>query len=160
MKHKLEVLTLIARELNSKNIKWVLGGSCMLYFRSIVPKFEDIDILFVEEDYERVFKIMETFGKQLKNNKNESFKTRKFLEYQIKGVDFDLMAGLLIVKDNQEFYFPLHHDVKREYELLNDTLIYLDSVENWLNYYQLMNRTEKVELILRSKLSNQSKKSV
>ena len=151
MKDKLEVLVLVAKELNKRNIKWVLGASCMLYLRSIVSTFTDIDILFLEDSYDQVKEVMDHHGIRINTDENNLFKTKKFLEYHIQGVDLDLMAGLAIVNNTKEYYFPLAKDAQSDMVLIDHTEIYLDSIENWLYYYQLMNRLDKVKLILDSK---------
>jgi hypothetical protein len=61
------------------------------------------------------------------------------------------MAGLAIVNNTKEYYFPLAKDAQSDMVLIDHTEIYLDSIENWLYYYQLMNRLDKVKLILDSK---------
>ena len=150
---KLMVLSKIAKKLNENNITWAIGASMLLYFKDITNKFNDIDIVVAEDDVESLNEIVLTFGDILPPNPNLKYRTRHFLEFKVDGVDIDVMAGFIIVKKNQEYYFPLQHGDINDYTEINGVKIPLQSISEWRKYYELMGRTEKVEMI-DSKLYN------
>lgn len=59
----------------------------------------------------------------------------------------DIMAGFVIVKDEIEYNCSLRKEQIAEYIQVNDENIPLQSLEDWRNYYDLMGRTQKVEMI-------------
>ena len=144
---KLELLQKIANDFNNENITWNLGASCMLYLRGIVTEFDDIDIMVSVDDIDKVKRIMSKYGTYQAHLPNEKYKTEHFLEYNISGIDVDIMAGFNIVRNHQEHYFPLLKTQEYDIYDLNGVAIKLASVEEWYKYYQLMNRTDKVKLL-------------
>ena len=141
-----ETLLSIARKLNSHHIKWVLGGSLMLYYEGIISQVNDIDILIKESDKQKVTDIFDQLGTKKEHEDSVSFKTPVFLEYVVGQIDVDVMGGLTITKGNINHYFPLKDDDYRTI-LIKNTVIYLDHLENWLTYYELMKREHKVKQI-------------
>jgi hypothetical protein len=73
--------------------------------------------------------------------------TTVFSEYQIAGVDIDLMAGFSIRKDGVEYPFPLRQENIVEYLEVNGESIPVESLAVWRERYALMGRSEKVALI-------------
>lgn len=144
---KLNVLSKIAKELNANNITWAIGASLLLYFKEITNEFHDIDIMVAERDVEKIKKVLLSFGKLQPKNPNKQYKTKDFMEFNIEGIDFDVMAGFMIVNDNIDYYFPLQKKNIKEYIHIQGTTIPLQSIQDWLTYYKLMNRTEKVKMI-------------
>lgn len=144
---KFIVLSRIAEELNRRNITWAIGASLLLYLKGIASDFSDIDMMIAESDVEDVKEVLLSFGQQKPANPNVQYKTKAFLEFEIDGVDIDVMAGLVIVNEGVEYYFPLEKDQIRDSAKINGTVIPLQSIEQWRTYYQLMGRTGKVDLI-------------
>lgn len=144
---KLNILSKIAEVLNENNITWAVGASLLLYFKGITHEFHDIDIMIYEGDVEKVNQILLSFGTLQPKNPNAQYKTKYFLEYNIEGVDIDIMAGFTIVGDNKEHYFPLEKNSIKNYININNVSIPLQSIEEWRTYYKLMGRVEKVKMI-------------
>lgn len=144
---KLYVLTRVARELNEAKITWAVGASLLLYLEGITDIFHDIDLMILERDIDRAVAVMERFGKPSLPNPACGFKTRRFLEYSIDGVDFDLMAGFVIVKEGVDYDCSLRPEQIKRGVTLNGVEIPLQSVRDWRRFYDLMGRTEKVEMI-------------
>ena len=144
---KLSVLEKVAKILNQNKITWATGASLLLYLKGIVDDFQDIDIMISEEDVLVVTNLLDNYGTLQKNNPNYKYKTKVFLEYVIDDVEIDIMAGLIIVANNSEYYFPLKKEGIKEIIVINDTPIPLQSIEEWKTYYSLMGRMEKVKLI-------------
>jgi len=147
IKNKLDVLTEIAEKLNKNHIRWNLGASCMLYLRNIVKDFHDIDILIHEEDIDKVKTIMESYTMISKSKDPEKYRTKEFLNYEIRGVDIDIMARFSIVSDGITHEFPLTEQDINEYVTIKHTKIYLSSIKDWYHYYTLMKRKDKIKLL-------------
>lgn len=144
---KLSVLSRVAEKLNHENITWAVGASLLLYLKGIVHEFADIDIMIAEDDADRAREILLTFGRQLPAKPNTLYQTKYFGEFEVDGVDFDIMAGFSIVHDGAALYFPLEKEQMRDYADINGVKIPLHSVEKWRYFYELMGRTHKVEMI-------------
>ncbi len=80
-------------------------------------------------------------------NPNEKYKTKTFLEYEVEGVDVDIMAGFAIENEGQIYDCSLRQEQIVEYVNLDKEKIPLQSLELWLTYYELMGRKDKVEMI-------------
>lgn len=141
------VLSNIARKLNQRNLTWAIGGSLLLYFKGITNEFHDIDIMVAEEDVKVLKEIMLTFGQLLPPNPKVEYKTKHFLEFNVEGVEIDVMAGFTIVNRENEYYFPLRAGSVNDFTEVNGVSIPLQSIAEWRKYYELMGRTEKVKMI-------------
>ncbi|MGI6509810.1 MAG: hypothetical protein ACOX1L_04430 [Erysipelotrichaceae bacterium] len=146
IKEKLEVLTAIAKEFDKSDITWAIGASSMLYLRNIVEEFNDLDLMIKKEDALKAKEILLKMG-TLKESVSGSYATEYFYEFVIADVEVDVMAGFKIVKDDIIYDCSLKEEDIKETVLINGTAVPLDSLENWLRYYRLMERDEKVLLI-------------
>lgn len=145
---KLKVLSDIAHVLNDKNVVWAVGASMLLYFKGKTDLFHDIDLMVIEKDVEILIEQLLPLGLLAPPNPDKQYyKTRHFLEFTINGIDVDVMAGFVIVKDGVEIDCSLLPEQIDEYIQLNDETIPLQSLGDWRRYYELMGRTSKVELI-------------
>ncbi|MDD6077901.1 MAG: hypothetical protein ACI3XD_05485 [Oscillospiraceae bacterium] len=145
--HKLDVLSRIAERLNADGVNWAIGASLLLYFKGIADSFNDIDILVVEEYVEKLKKALLTMGEMQPPNPNKQYKSRHFYEFVIDGVDVDVMAGFIIVKDGKEYDCSFTQDLIFEHVDVNGQKIPLQAVSDWRRYYDLMGRDEKVAMI-------------
>jgi hypothetical protein len=143
---KIDVLIKIAKQFNKYNVLWHLGASCMLYLRGYVNHFKDIDLMIGMGDVNKVKRILSKYTYH-ERQANEQYQTKVFLEYEIDGIDIDIMAGFAIVHDSKVFEFPLTFQEPYDELLLDDQVIYLSKVETWLKCYELMGRDDKVKLI-------------
>lgn len=144
---KIATFLKVAKILNENNITWAVGASLLLYFKGITNKFNDIDLMVAEKDIEKTKTIFLSLGKEYPKNPNLQYKSKCFLEFNVDGIDFDIISGFVIVNNNCDHYFPLEKNSIAEYFCLENTSIPLQSVNDWLTYYTLMNRKEKVEMI-------------
>lgn len=145
--HKLKVLADIARELNKEKITWAIGASLMLYLRGIVTEFHDIDIMVAEEDAERAEQTICRIGEELPRRGTAQYKTRWFIEFTVGGVDVDLMGGFVIVKDGTDHECPLLPEDITETRTVNGESIPLHSALRWAEYYRLMGREAKADMV-------------
>lgn len=150
IRHKLDVLSRIAKRLNAEGVTWAVGASLLLYLKGIAKSFHDIDIMTTEEDAERVKRALGEIGEIQPANPNQQYKTRHFYEFVVDGVDVDVMAGFVIVRDGVAYECPFAADSIAEYADVNGQRIPLQAVADWRRYYDLMGRTAKVDLIDRA----------
>lgn len=150
LEKKLNVPTKIAHGLNERNVVWAVGASMLLYLRGIVDVFHDIDLMVCESDVEKLKEQLLPMGVLAPPKPDQQYKTRHFLEFVIQGVDVDVIAGFVIVKDGRDYDCPFGPEQIEEYLQLNGETIPLQSLRDWRRYYELMGRTSKVEIIDRS----------
>ena len=143
---KLKVLRRIARALNEEGVLWALGGSLLLYFKGRAYTFHDIDIMAGEGDIETVKRRLCALGELLPQKPNPGYKTRHFLEFVIDGVEVDVMAGFVIVKDGVDYDCSLRPEQVAEHISLDGENIPLQRLSDWRRYYELMGRPEKAAL--------------
>lgn len=148
IKDKLTVLAKIGRALNAEGITWAVGASLLLYFKGLVDNFHDIDIVMAEQDVLRARAVLDGMGTVERRMPDDSYRTRMFLEYNIDGVEMDVMAGFAILdKDGVEHYFPLRREDIQEHTQVHGVDIPLQRLQAWQEYYGLMGRDAKVTLI-------------
>lgn len=144
---KLELLREIAKAFNHQHITWALGASLLLYLKGVSSSFHDLDLLVSYEDVEKVKDILSHLGQLQYSPHNDMYQTKVFLEYKIDGIDVDVMASFAIVFEDKVFDCSLTKEQIVEYYNLDDIKIPLQSLELWADYYQLMGRKKKVEMI-------------
>lgn len=142
---KLIILAQIAEELNRQRIMWAIGGSLLLYLNGIVQEFNDIDIMIAEADIEKAKQVMLSLGTQAPPKQSAQYKTKHFYEFEMDGVDVDLMADFTVVRDDAEYYFPLEKEHIVGYAKINGATIPMQSVEAWRTYYERMDRVERID---------------
>ena len=74
---------------------------------------------------------------------------KRFMEFVINSVDVDVMAGFSILNDGKIYDCSLDKDQIVEWFTLGNTKIPLQSPLLWCEYYKLMGRKEKVDMIER-----------
>lgn len=137
----------IAKELNAQNIGWALGASMLLYYKGLIPKANDLDLVIALDDVERAEHVLTSLGKKQPENPHSDYATRYFGEFIIEGVDVDVIAGFRIVTgDTTIEYVP---DPKTfETLVLQGETIHLCPLEDWYVLYLLMsNREERAATI-------------
>lgn len=144
---KLRVLQAIAKRLNAAHVTWAVGGSMLLYFKGIVPEFHDIDVMVKTEDAETVRELLSQLGTLEAPKPSAKFRSKAFYELTIDGVDVDVMAGFVIVKDGTEHDCSLHEDEIAEHIRIGDETVPLHSLAAWRSNYGLMDKPEKVRFI-------------
>lgn len=144
---KVHLLKQIARKFNEASITWALGASMMLYFKKITSEFHDIDLLIANENVEAARKILSEMGEQQPPNPNPKYQTKTFMEFVINSMDVDVMAGFTIFSDGKLYDCSLKKEQIVEWIDLEGEKIPLQSPLLWRDYYRLMGRKEKVDMI-------------
>lgn len=154
IQEKIELLKRIAHRFNEAHITWALGASMLLYFKGITSEFHDIDLMISNTDVECVRSILSEMGEIQPPNLNSKYQTKTFMEFIIDSVDVDVMAGFSILSSGKLFDCSLQEDQIVEKMPLGTEFIPLQSPLLWREYYRLMGRKEKVEMIEKA-LSNE-----
>ncbi len=144
---KIELLKKIALQFEKAHITWALGGSMMLYFKGIVPVFQDIDLMVADADAQTAQSILCSMGQMQPQNPNPKFRSKAFMEFVIDAVDVDVIAGFAIVNGDSVVDCSLQKEQIVERMPLGEACIPLQSPALWCRYYRLMDRTEKAQMI-------------
>ena len=144
---KIELLKKIAHRFNESDIVWALGASMLLYFKGIVSDFHDLDLMIANSDVECVRKILSEMGEIQPTNPNSKYQTKTFMEFIIDFIDVDVMAGFSILNGGKLYDCSLKEEQIIEWMPLDGEKIPLQSPLLWCEYYKLMGRKEKVEMI-------------
>ena len=146
-RQKIELLKKIALQFEKAHITWALGGSMMLYFKGIVPVFQDIDLMVADADAQTAHSILCSMGQMQPQNPNPKFRSKAFMEFVIDSVDVDAIAGFAIVSGDGVVDCSLQKEQIVERMPLGEVCIPLQSPALWCRYYRLMDRTEKAQMI-------------
>ena len=69
----------------------------MLYFKKIVPSFDEIDLMIFFLYVDHVRSILSEMGELKPENPKVKYQTKSFMEFSIERIDVDVMAGFAIV---------------------------------------------------------------
>ena len=143
---KIEAFIKLAHHLNQHQITWTVGASFMLYLRGVTDHFNDIDLRIKSSDSIHLEKIL---GDKIKKVylSHEVFKTEIFYHYHDDPLDVDIMINFAILNEGKVHDFPLLDLTQADSYDLHGEIIYLDSITDWLHYYELMHRNDKEEMI-------------
>lgn len=144
---KIELLKKIALQFEKAHITWALGGSMMLYFKGIVPVFQDIDLMVADADAQTAQSILCSMGQMQPQTPNPKFRSKAFMKFVIDAVDVDVIAGFAIVSGDSVVDCSLQKEQIVERMPLGEACIPLQSPALWCRYYRLMDRTEKAQMI-------------
>lgn len=145
---KLEVLAKLAADLNESDILWAVGASAMLFLRGIVREFYDIDLLVCEEDVEKAKEILLRHGTLLPTQPDDRFGSHHFLEFDVDGVEIDLIAGFVVNSaDGKQHVCPLQVEEVDACVDIFEQAIALHSLQVWYKYYTWMGRADRVKTI-------------
>lgn len=161
---KLKTFKKVAEALNQSQVNWGVGASLLLWFKGIVEDFHDVDLLVNLDSVSELENILKQFGKEKPLVPNNHFQSDFFKTYIIDELEFDVIGGFRII-EKETHYFPF----TTAYQIydLDGISIPLDDLANWIDYYALMNRKAKSDLVkdyyfnkLQEELVNQSEEHI
>ena len=145
---KLEVLAKLAADLNESDILWAVGASAMLFLRGIVPEFRDIDLMVCEEDIDVAREILLRHGTLQPVKPDDKFGSRHFLQFDVDGVEIDLIAGFVVNSaDGEQHVCPLQVEEVDGCVDVRDQAVSLHSLQVWYQYYTWMGRKDRIQNI-------------
>ena len=105
--------------------------------------------MVADRDAECVRTILSEMGESCSSDSipNPMYRTKTFMEFLIDSVEVDVMAGFAIVKDEKVYDCALRKEQIVEKMPLGEEVVPLQSPLLWCEYYRLMGRTEKAEMI-------------
>ncbi|MDD3478475.1 MAG: hypothetical protein PHP32_06320 [Candidatus Izemoplasmatales bacterium] len=143
----MEIVVEITQRLEKHQIPYEIGGSASLWFHGIKTEVHDLDFLFDVKDQARVLALFENDHPVLENRSDSGYHTSGFAELKIRGMDVDLMFGFAIAHEHGVFRHQLwDKPLPSRVECLGKIVI-VASLEEWLVWYALMRREEKVKMI-------------
>lgn len=147
MQHKLSTLARIVNALNQNQVVWALGASAMLYLRGIVSEFHDLDLMIAEESVERAKAALAPLGILHDLQPTTQYQTQCFLEYTIDQVDVDMISGFVVVHKGTPYTMPFDSSHIDQHVMIAGVSVPLQSLSDWVQYYALMDRTQKAVLL-------------
>lgn len=143
-----KILARIAKELNRIDAIWAIGGSVMLSYYGLVENPNDIDIMVDENQIEKIDAAMQIIGIKRAWEKDAVYDSRYFYEFNIDGIDVDIMAGFQIHTPSGLYQYAFDAQSITEEIKIEGEKIPVCSIEEWYVLYQMMpNRDAKVKLI-------------
>jgi predicted nucleotidyltransferase len=159
MNEILSTLSYIGEKLNNSDITWAVGASLLLNQYGLIDKPNDIDIFVDINHIHKTDEILKSVGEKKKWEKAETYSTKYFYEYIVRGIDVDAMSGFVVNHNSGVFEYTFDHEAISEVVRINGIDIPFTSLEDWYVLYQLIpNREVKVKLIEDYLLSNGIKK--
>lgn len=148
MNHKIILQTFLpfANILNNNDITWALGGSLLLALQGYSTTVNDIDILIIPEDKERLLELLKPFTYNTKQP-NSQYDTVDFYCVTYHNITIDIMIDFRVITDTGIFIFPFSKNTQLQSILIDQTTLYLSSIQDWKQAYIAMNRTDKIDLI-------------
>jgi hypothetical protein len=141
-------LGMIAELFNKNNIHWAVGGSLMLQHYNLITKPNDIDIIVSLQDIHQADKLLLSLGNKKKQTSKKEFATAYFYQYELSGINVDVMVDFAIVHSKGIYTYPFdQHSIIVSSTIQGIPIPYC-ALEDWYVLYQLMeNRQVKVKLI-------------
>ncbi len=147
MTNKLSVLCQISAVLNNIGAQWALGGSAMLYLRGMVDDFHDIDIMVSSISVGSVASHFDSIAARLVTVPNDNFSSQNFLQYDMGGIGIDIICDFGIVSNGVVHTYNWCDNDIDSTAILQGVSVPLHSLAVWRQFYLLMGRLAKVELI-------------
>lgn len=143
-----EVLFTLANKLNQSNITWAIGASMMLKLRDIDVNVHDIDIMVIQDDFERACKNINEISDEVSVDESSIFKTKQFKRFVCNGIEIDIMTGMGITHRLDIFDFRFtKNDIEKTVNI-NTIKLPLCYIEDWYVFYQIMpNRMSTIQKI-------------
>ncbi|MBU5593237.1 RepB family plasmid replication initiator protein [Clostridium sp. MSJ-4] len=143
-----EVLYYIGEKINKENILWAVGGSIVLNHYGLIQCPNDIDIIVHNKDIDLLDSILKSLGDKKPIESSGTYSTKYFYEYNIKGIDIDVMSDFAINHSCGVYKYPFDKESITDFKDIKGIKIPMSSLEDWYIAYQLMaNREVKVNLI-------------
>jgi hypothetical protein len=136
-------LTMLAGKLNSAKIKWSLGGSLLLYFKGFISEVNDIDIVVHEDDYLSLLEVLDQYDYTYMEP-NELYLTDHFFSLKSNEIEVDIMINFKVLNNNHLYIYPFNI---KEQIVVDNTLVFLASLDEWYRAYLAMGRVDKAKLI-------------
>lgn len=155
---KLVLLTRVARALNAAHVVWAVGASALLYLEGVAEDFEDFDLLIAPESLSAAENAFHVLGavRHAPAPPVAAYATGSFVEYELRGVEFDLLCDFAIRRKDAVYRYPFGLERIAGSTVLHGERVPLCPLADWMVLYLLMpGRSKKAALISRYLKTNQ-----
>ena len=143
-----QVLMHLAKEFSKHNITWGLGASSLLNYHGLVDIVNDLDILVIPDDIEKVENILFKIGKKEISAPSEVYSNEYFGEFVIDEVNIHVMSRMTITNHGVTYVYPFDEKSIVDYWMMEDVRIPMTSLEEWyILYHMIPNKEKKVKLL-------------
>lgn len=149
---RLATLARAARALNAARVSWAVGASALLYLRGVTDTFHDFDLQLAQGEAQAADESLLSLGAQAAPPlpPSPAYATQHFAEYQLDGVDFDLLCGFAVRRGGMVYPCPFDSSGVAGTLSVLGTRVPLAALEDWFVIYLLMpGRAAKADLIAR-----------
>jgi hypothetical protein len=141
---KLAALAKAARALNAANIVWAVGASALLYLEGAADTFNDLDVLIAGGAFDAARQAMLSLGAVEKRAPvSEVFATDGFAEFQLDGVDFDILCGFAVRRGGNVYRYAFDAEHVTSTADVKGVPVPLSPLADWFVLYLLMPGREK-----------------
>lgn len=152
-----QVLYRLADSLNGAEVTWAIGASLLLVRHGLIDYANDIDLLVKPDEIGKVKTCLDELGACPTNNPSNkeltierstiTYLTHHFLEYQLDGIDIDIMADFSIgLVSGQIYRLELDQMAIVEQIDVKGHQLYYSALEDWWLAYQLIpGRQKRIE---------------
>jgi hypothetical protein len=147
MEDKLKMLAEISGRLNEAGVEFAIGSSMLLYLNGLVDEARDIDLFINGESDGKAIAILRDLGEVRIKPRHALYTSSSFCTLVCDATEVDIIADFGVVNaDCMGSIYISRESIEREI-LLHGEIVPLMYLEDWMEFYQLMGRTEKVELL-------------
>lgn len=147
MQKRLALVETLARRLNPRHIPWAIGSSALLFARGLVDEFRDIDLFINEEDGPDVLEALCGLGPVARGAQRPPYASPFFCTIAAPACGVDIIGGFGVRAGQTEHTIRIGSHAIEQDSRCGAQRIPLMYLEDWLVFYRLMGRTEKVELL-------------
>lgn len=147
MEDKLKVLAEVAKRLHEGNVKFGIGSSMLLYLNGLVEEARDLDVFVNEESSSKAVYLLKNLGEIRLMPGRKPYISKSFYTMSTEKVDIDLIAGFGVEGDGYIGRITITSESIERDIYLEGQSIPLMYLEDWLEFYRLMGRKEKVDIL-------------
>lgn len=141
-----KIVELLAKEFNSRNVTWAIGGSFLLKRYGIDNGLGDLDIMVSMDSIEEASEIMNNIAENLEVINNDHYQTERFESYQLENHIINII-GNLKCNFNESFTYIFDKTDINSIDISSNEKIYFSHLLDWYVIYQEINNKETSSLI-------------
>lgn len=140
------IVNKIAKELNSKDVVWGIGGSYLLKRYGINTKLNEIDIVISEDSINEVTEIMNRISVKQNHPNDDKFNTKFYAVYLIEDTKINIISTLSYTSKDEFTYHFDEEDIS-VHETNDKVRINYCHLMDWYIIYKEINRKSISRLI-------------
>ncbi len=132
---KIKVLEKVVKSFSNSNIKFIVGGSLLLYFYQLDDRFNDIDLIIGPEDYLKAYDILKQMGIEQEISSSSMYCTEKIARFIVDNVGIDIMLNFCVSSKSERCI--IEYEEPCDYIYTRNLKIPLGSLASWSKAYRL-----------------------